>query len=141
MVERAHADHLDRPVALGGEGERLGRDLAPHVRGHRLERSGPAYRDRRRVDASVLLRAPHDHDATDARGRAAVEHVGGTADVDPLHGLFVVPRRAHVAPGREVEDDVGGDGGDPAPHRVGVGDVDRVASTAIEHDGVVTARL
>ena len=72
---------------------------------------------------------------------AAVEHVGGTADVDPLHGVLVVPRRAHVAAGREVEDDVGGDGGDAAPHRVGVGDVDRVVSTAIEHDGVVTARL
>ena len=93
------------------------------------------------VDTSVLLRAPHDDDAADARGRAGGEHVGGAADVDPLHGLFVVPRRADVAPGREVVHDVGGDGGDPAPHRVGVGDVDRVGSAAVEHHHVVAVRL
>ena len=103
------------------------------------QRGGLAYRDRGRVDAPVLLRAAHDQDAGDARGRAGAQHVGGAADVDPLHGFLVVPRRAHVAPGREVEHDLGGDGGDPAPHRVGVGDVDRVGSTAIEHDDVVTA--
>ena len=42
VVERADADHVDRPVALRGEGERLGRDLARAVRGHRLERRGLA---------------------------------------------------------------------------------------------------